>query len=404
MSVELRLPQMSDTMEKATVVRWLKTAGDAITAGEIIAELETDKAGVELEAPVSGLLARILVPAGTEDVPVGELLAVIDEASAEGQPVTPSSSVESRAPTTVAQGETAASDTNDDKTVAEEPALTTVAMTPLGEAMAAIAGISPASVATSGRVTRMDVERALGLPAITLKTAAAPARDETARLVPHNTVRKLIASRLTEAKQKIPHFYLSIDCDVGPAMELLQRLNEGDVQPRLSLTSLIIRAAVAAIHRVPAVNVEWTPSHVVIRREVNIAVGVQTPSGLVAPVIKDAHRMALLEIASKLHALVTRATEARLRAEDTSGGTFTISNLGMFGVDSLFAIISPGQSCVLGTGACRVQAVVRDGAVVPGKRMTATLSADHRALDGADGAKFLRTFREMIEEPAKMLL
>jgi pyruvate dehydrogenase E2 component (dihydrolipoamide acetyltransferase) len=208
---------------------------------------------------------------------------------------------------------------------------------------------------------------------------------------------------MTESKQKIPHFYLTIECDVSSSSQLLARLNRENLPTRLTLTSLTIKAAASAIRSVPAVNSDWKPNHLVIR-ETNIAVGVATPTGLVAPVIRRPDQKTLLEIAAELEELVGRARNGQLKPQDSADGTFTISNLGMFGVDHVFPIITPGQSGVLGIGASRDCPVIRDGVVTAAKLMVATFSGDHRAIDGAQGAEFLREFKRFMEEPARMVL
>ena len=282
--------------------------------------------------------------------------------------------------------------------------------TPLAKAMARIAGIDLASVdeTSTGIVTRAQVEQALGLPMRSREVAHTSVdmrsvETEGAQLVRHNVIRKVIAARMTESKQKIPHFYLTNECDVSVATEFLERLNREKVAARLTLTSLAIKAAASAIRQVPAVNSDWKPNHLVMR-ETNIAVAVAAPSGLVAPVIRQPDQKTLLEIAAELEKLVLRARNELLTLQDTSGGTFTISNLGMFGVDNVFPIITPGQSGVLGIGASRNCPVIRDGAVVAAKLMAVTFSGDHRAIDGAQGAQFLREFKKYIEEPVRMIL
>ena len=429
MAIEIRLAKVSDSMEVATVVCWLKRAGDRVVAGEVIAELETEKAGVELEAPASGTLVRILVPDGTENVQVGALLAVIEPPGSKEIGEAPRSSTEDqrslaetqRSPleiqrqsakppdmTGMVRGKTETSD--NEPIVVKQQADASVKATPLARMMAQLAGLELGALATGtpAVVTRTQVEDALGLRRTPSKGETARSHDASdesppARLVPHNAIRKIIAGRMTEAKQKIPHFYLSIECVPTSATNFLERLNREAFQPRLTLTSLVVKAVATAIDRVPVVNAEWTPSHLALRK-VNIAFGVATSSGLVAPVIRNADSKTLLELAEEMEDLIGRAKNARLRPQDTTGGTFTVSNLGMFGVSSLFAIVTPGQSCVLGIGASRDCPVIRDGRLAVGKLMTATLSADHRALDGAQGAEFLGVFKELIEEPARMIL
>jgi len=440
---------MSDAMETGTVVRWFKNVGDQVSAGEVIGELETDKAGVELESPVSGTVARIFVAEGSENVPVGELLIVVDS-SAQPEAATSSGAVdalasedlrhrieevehidESPIPSDKGQpGVTSTAAHDHDIALAEHDSGDAIAATPLARAMAEIAGIQLSSITHAGRadrVTRRHVEERLGLttphressilseqsPSIDLglRSSARISQDTTiqphttgSRQLAHTGIRKLIAARMTESKQNIPHFYLSIECDVSSVGNLLDRLRPEKLETRITFTCFAIKANAAAIRQVPAVNSRWTPDQLTVMDEINIAVGVATESGLLAPVIRNADRKTLREIAAELHELVERGKNGRLRPQDTGGGTFTISNLGMFGVESLFPIITPGQSCVLGLGALRETPVVREGRVALGKVMTATLSGDHRAIDGAQGADFLRTFKMLVDEPARILL
>lgn len=434
MSIEIRLEKMSDTMESGTLVRWIKQAGEKVEAGEVIAEVETDKATVELEAPVDGVLHRILIQEGTEDIPVGALLAVIASEGAENKPAELRSAAPEIEPAaTLPEINRAASEPNrfsmepahsvsedlsdqSSETATSSPPQVrhaidrSIGATPLATAMARITGLDLASVDRQGthNITRAQVEQALGLHKgpgeVTKKSASVQSEVlEGGRLVRHNVVRKLIAARMTESKQKIPHFYLTIECDLSSSSQLLARLNRENLPTRLTLTSLTIKAAASAIRSVPAVNSDWKPNHLVIRRT-NIAVGVATPTGLVAPVVRRPDQKTLLEIAAELEELVGRARNGQLKPQDSADGTFTISNLGMFGVDHVFPIITPGQSAVLGIGASRDCPVIRDGVVTAGKLMVATFSGDHRAIDGAQGAEFLREFKRFMEEPARMAL
>lgn len=422
MVTEIRLPKLSDEMDAATIVRWLKHVGETVSAGEVIAELETEKAGVDLEAPSSGVMASILVAAGSEEVPVGTVLATIEPVASEGagqspQPAPlPHAAMEevTRVPAnqsamTAVVSEQESVPVSTDGGTGRGKAEQSVRSTPLASMMAKLAGLEVSSISAggSGAVTRRHVEEALGLQRQTARPSKLWNEDAdempAAQVVSHSPIRKLTAARMTEAKQTIPHFYLSIECDVTSATSFLERLNRNGLPVRLTLTTLIIKTAAVALARLPVLNAEFRPTHLVIR-EVNVAVAVATPSGLVAPVIKNANEKMLLRIAEELDELVERARDARLRIQDSVGGTFTVSNLGMCGVTSVVPIITPGQSGVLGIGASRECPVVRDGTVAIGKLMTATLSGDHRALDGAQGAEFLRVFRELIEDPAQLIL
>jgi pyruvate dehydrogenase E2 component (dihydrolipoamide acetyltransferase) len=436
MLTEIRLPKFADEMNAATVVRWLKTVGEPVIKGEVIAEIETEKAGVDLEAPGSGILASILVAEGTEDVHVGAVLATI-ETTPDHEYVTSEESkirsprtldVSPQMPTNQTQdshvsvecsgqaghvqrsiqssSQARSSDFNAGIIAQDSGQDRPLSVTPLAGMMAEIAGLDLSSV-TSGAgaaLTRQDIEEALRSHN-KLKTQNQPKDDEKLcpQIIPHNAIRKRTAERTTEAKQKIPHFYLSVECDMVRAVSLLEELNRKRPPHRLTVTTLIVKTAAAALVRVPSLNAEYTPTHLVMR-EVNIAVGIAAPSGLVAPVIKKVNKKMLLRIAEELQDLVQRAKTARLRLEDTMGASFTVSNLGMFGVTKVVPIITPGQSGVLGIGATREIATIRNGAVVVGKEMTATLSGDHRALDGAQGAEFLQIFKELIEEPVQLIL
>ena len=422
MVTEILLPKLSDEMASATIVRWLKQVGETVIETEVIAELKTEKAGVDLEAPASGVLASILVPEGSEEVAIGTVLATIELAgsykpgespqSADGVLPAPEPTVRlaahQSAMSTAVSAAVPMAVSKDRATATERKAGHSSASTPLASMMAQLAGLEVSSIAagSSGAVTRRQVEEALGLhqrPAKPCKSEPDTGQTFPTRAVPHNTIRKLTAARMTDAKEKIPHFYLGIECDVERATSFLKRLNSNDPPTRLTLTTLIIKTAGVALQRVPLLNAEFTPTHMVMRK-VNIAVAVATPAGLVAPVIKNVNERCCEGLPQKLEELVERAKATRLRLQDSAGGTFTVSNLGMFGVTSVVPIITPGQSGVLGIGASREAPVIRDGAVVVSKVMTATLSGDHRALDGAQGAEFLRIFKELIEEPARLIL
>jgi len=381
-SIEVRLPQLAESMKSAKLAVWLKREGDVISAGEPIAELETDKTNVELEAPGSGVLQRIVVPAGTELSEVGGLLAVI------------------------AEGEM---DTVPEPTVREpssEPARALlsderVAVTPLARRMAIVAGVDLGEIHGSGpagRVGKVDVERVLrerrGVRAV---PAAAPVAgfDEQ----PLSQMRRVTAARLTEAKQTVPHFYLQIDCNVDALLEARARIREADSELTLTLTACVVRAAALALGKVPLANSAWAETAVRVYDSAHIAVAVNTPAGLIAPVIRSAETKGLATISRELKGLTDRARAGQLRPEEYTGGTFTISNLGMYGVTSLYPIVSPPQSCILGIGAAVERPVVRDGAVTVGTVMSCTLSGDHRAIDGATGAELLAEFRRLIEHP-----
>ena len=398
MPIEVRLPQLAEPMKSARLAVWLKREGDVIIAGEPIAELETDKTNVELEAPGSGVLERIVVAAGTESLEAGGLLAVIAEGRAE---IAPEPKVQEPS------GERAGTPRSDER----------IAVTPLARRMAIVAGVDLGEIRGSGpagRVGKVDVERVLrerrGLPA---GRAAAPAVSRKAPASspsvapasagfdeqPLSQMRRVVAARLTEAKQTIPHFYLQIDCTVDALLEARARIREADPDLKLTVTDCVVRAAALALGKVPLANSAWAETAVRVYDSADIAVAVNTPAGLITPVIRSAETKGLATISRELKALTDRARAGQLQPEEYTGGTFTISNLGIYGVTSLYPIVNPPQSCILGVGATIQRPVVRDGAVTVGTVMSCKLSADHRALDGATGAKLLAEFRRLIEHP-----
>ena len=512
MPIEVRLPELAESMSSATLTAWLKEVGDQVAEGEPIAEVETDKTTVELEAPASGVIEAIQVSAGTADVAVGEVLAVLRERSpadassladrptprptpgdrsttasapaAAPEPAPDSESPSPDAPSPdaltpafpvgpVAGAAPAAADAAAPRAGAPPasqpsaagpsaagpsaagPAAAEVAATPLARRMAALAGLDLAAVAgiaAGGRVGKADVERALGgkAPAATAAGVATGAlRAEapgpaplpvgpppTLPVLPHRdepltAARRVTAARMTQAKQTAPHFYLEVDCSVDRLVERLRSARaasgatgEADATPTtpsagaapttpsaaaagaggaapagVTLTDLVVRAAALALEKVPLANSAWTGDAVRVFETADIAVAVATPAGLVTPVVRDAGGKRLATLAAELRDLTVRARDGRLQPSEYAGGTFTISNLGMYGVSRLYAILNPPQSCILGVGAIESRPIVRDGEVVAGRTMAVTLSADHRTLDGATGAAFLRELRELIEHP-----
>ena len=404
-STELRLPELADTVTSAKLAAWLKTEGEAVAAGEPIVEVETDKTNVEIEAPASGVLQEIHVPAGTEGLETGTLLAVIADgvgAAAAAEPA----AVEPEAPAP-------------DAAEPESRPAPTPAASPLARRMAAAAGLDLGQVkgtGRGGRIGKADVERALApraAPAPAPPLAAPSRRDSEpqsaastagVREVPLSAMRRVTAERLQAAKQTIPHFYLSADCAMDAAMRMRAVVNEREPDLGLTLTDFIVRAAALALREVPAANSSWSEGAVRLYDSADIAVAVDTPQGLITPIIRQADGKDLRTISEELKALSARARAGALAPEEYNGGTFTISNLGMYGVDSLYAIVNPPQSCILGVGAVRKRPVVSGDSVAVAATATCTLSADHRTIDGATGARMLAAFRTFIEEPALLAL
>ena len=435
MPVELFMPALSPTMEKGTLATWLKKEGDTVASGDILAEIETDKATMEFEAVDEGVLAKILVPAGTDDVAVGTLIAIIAE---EGEDVaTAAASAGASKPASVpAKAESApAPATQEVKAAAPAqpaPAAPTlsdgsrVKASPLARRIAKQSGLDIAGVAgtgPNGRIVKRDVEAALGgsatapvvqgAPAAKPAASPAPAAPEYAPHdgIPHrveklSNMRKTIARRLTESKTTVPHFYLSVDCEMDKLMAQRKELNTrlADSGVKLSVNDFIIRAVALALKKVPAANVQFMGDSMVWYERADISVAVAIDGGLITPVIKGADGKGLADISKDMKELAAKARDGKLAPEDYAGGTFSISNLGMFGIKNFSAVINPPQACILAVGAGEQRAVIKDGAVAAATVMTCTLSCDHRAVDGAVGAEFLAAFKGFIEDPLTMLL
>jgi pyruvate dehydrogenase E2 component (dihydrolipoamide acetyltransferase) len=430
MRIEIPLPRLAESMTAANVLVWRKHVGEIVQPGDVLVEVETDKSSVELEASAPGILAEIAVPEGSENVPVGAVLGWIE-------PTRPEPATAMRAPVQPAPAprQTPASvpgATAPPAAPTPSPAVTianiagdggrdegSIAATPLARRMAAQGGVSLAGLRGSGiagRITKADVEAALGLqrgdgaptpaPAAAAPPVPAPETDTPFRELRHSAARRAQASRLAEAKRTIPHFYLFLDCDVGELQALrvdLDRHYSAKREAGITLNDLFVRAAALALRAVPEANVSWTEAALRQYERVDLCVAVASERGLVTPVVRDADRKPLALLAAELRDLTARARAGRLRPEEYQGGTCTISNLGMYGVESLIPILNPPQSCILGLGAAEPRAVARDGAVVVRTMLTCTLAADHRALDGAIGARFLNAFREFVEGPLALV-
>lgn len=419
MVVEMRLAQIAESMESAKLSGWLKVEGERVEAGEVVAEVETDKTIVELQAPATGILVTIHAPAGTATSSVGMLLAeiMLHEATTAApagadtrspRPLTDRDELQSAASAAAARLEAPES--------ASGPILSEtsdVSATPLAYRMAEVLNLDLRQVpgtGPNGRVGRGDVERArqarggrsLEGPPVHHGAAAPPASAPYVeeRMSP---MRRVTAERLQAAKQTVPHFYLQIDCAADALVQLRHRLNAAEADSKLSVTDFVVRSAALALRQVPEVNSSFVDGALRIFRTCDIAVAVHTPKGLIAPIVRRADERDVRTISAELKELIARARAGRLRPEDYTGGTFTISNLGMEGVTMLLPIVNPPQSCILGVGAIDERPVVRDGQVGIGLRMSCTLSADHRAVDGAVGARFLAEFRRLIEDPSRLV-
>jgi pyruvate dehydrogenase E2 component (dihydrolipoamide acetyltransferase) len=436
-ATNILMPALSPTMTEGTLSRWLKKEGEAIKAGDVIAEIETDKATMEVEAVDEGVLGRILVQDGTEGVKVNEPIAVLVGAG-EAVPAAEAPAPAAKpapAPATKpapAPAATPAPSAAQSRTPAAEArpnghaaGAERIFASPLARRMAAQAGIDLSALKGSGpngRIVRADIEAAQKGPQAAAPAPAsaaaptpaarapAPAISAPHRLVPHSSMRKVIARRLTEAKSSVPHFYVSMDIEIDALIGLQNQLNAKSPardQPGayfITINDLVIRGAGATLRRVPEVNASWTDDGMVFYDDVDISVAVAIPDGLITPIIRRADQKGLLTISREMRDLATRARAGKLKPEEFQGGGFSISNMGMFGVSEFSAIINPPQAAILAVATGAKRPVVKNDALTIATVMTCTLSVDHRCVDGALGARWLREFKTIIEDPLSLML
>jgi pyruvate dehydrogenase E2 component (dihydrolipoamide acetyltransferase) len=408
---EVVMPQMGADMQEGTILRWLKREGDAVRRGEIIAEIETDKANVEIEAYESGILRRILLPEGTT-VPVGQVIAIIaapeDDVSRyerEAAPVAAAGVTPPKPAAAVPERPAAAAEapTAEAGRVRASPAARRLAEE-LGVDLSRVQGTGP-----DGRILRRDVEAAAkALEAAPVAEAAPPAAapaEAPAAAPAMSRMRQAIARRMTQSKREAPHYYLTMDIDMTEAERLRRQLNEAaEGEVHISVNDVIVKAVAKALRRHPIFNSWFVDGRVQQQEALNIGVAVALEEGLIAPAILDCGRKSLAEIARASRDLAERARSGVLKAEEYSGATFTVSNLGMYEVETLIAIIPPPQAAILGVGVVRKVPVVRDGEIVVREQMKVALSADHRVTDGAQGARFLAELRNFLENPISLLV
>ena len=444
MPIQILMPALSPTMTEGNVASWLKSEGDEVAAGDILCEIETDKATMEVEATDEGTLGRIVVPAGTEGVAVNAVIGLILEegedasaldrveiaapavaapAAAPAEPAAEPAPAASAAPAPQATTPAAASPGGNGATPpapAREPGARIFA-SPLARRMAKQAGLALEAIAgtgPNGRIVKADVEAAIAAAAAApaaAVAASAPAAAPAAALAhapvayrdaPASTMRKVIAQRLQEAKREVPHFYLTVDCAVDALLETRAQLNERSDAYNLSVNDFVIRAAALALRKVPAANASWVDGALRQYASADVSVAVAIDDGLVTPIVRNADGKGLAEISAEVKELAgrARAKPMALAPEEYQGGTFSVSNLGMYGIKEFAAIINPPQSMILAVGTAEQRPVVKDGALAIATMMSCTLSVDHRVVDGALGATFLQAFKGLIEDPLTMLL
>jgi pyruvate dehydrogenase E2 component (dihydrolipoamide acetyltransferase) len=452
MPINILMPALSPTMEKGNLAKWLKKEGDTVKSGDVIAEIETDKATMEVEAVDEGTIAKIVVPEGTQDVPVNDVIAVL---ASEGEDVKAAGAgaakpapkpAEAPAPKPAAAAPAPAAAAPAPKPApAPAPQATSPApqvgaqvngqgrifSSPLARRLAKEAGIEISRIAGSGphgRVIAHDVEQAKsgkGLKAPAATPAGAPAQapsmsDQQIRslfeegsyeVVPHDGMRRTIAQRLTASVQSVPHFYLTIDCDIGKLLAAREDINkqaptDKDKKPlyKLSVNDFVIKALAVALQRIPNCNVSWTEGGMLKHKHSDVGVAVAMPGGLITPIIRNAETKSLSAISGEMKDFAARARARKLKPEEYQGGTTAVSNLGMYGINHFTAVINPPHATILAVGTSEERPVVRSGKIEIAHMMSVTLSCDHRAIDGALGAELIGAFKMLIENPVMMMV
>jgi pyruvate dehydrogenase E2 component (dihydrolipoamide acetyltransferase) len=466
MPIEIRMPALSPTMTEGNLARWLKKEGDEVHAGDVIAEIETDKATMEYEAVDEGRLGKIIVPEGAQGIKVNEPIALLLEegedagALAEvagaagnggqrqaGAPPVSADPKTEPAPASAASPHPNPPPQAGEGTARQHPppqagegrvgALgngeARIFASPLARRMAQHAGLDLTAIRGSGpqgRIVKADIDRALSQPGAaaqptrivqptpqvpgalpTAATGAVFAKEQILALAgnppysekPHSAMRRVIARRLSESKQTVPHFYMSVDCTIDELLKIRTALNQKS-ETKISINDFMTRAAALALRQVPAANASWSDEAILLWERVDISVAVALDDGLITPIVKAADQKGLAQIAAETKDLAERARAGKLKLEEFQGGTFSISNLGMYGIREFAAVINPPQGCILAVGAGEPRPVVRDGQLSVATVMTCTLSCDHRVVDGAVGAQFLAAFKKLVEDPLTMLL
>jgi len=422
MPITITMPALSPTMTEGRIARWFKAEGEEVIAGDVLAEIETDKATMEIEAIDDGILGKILIPGETDGVAVNTPIALILE---EGEDVSSMDGFTANAPVVAVAGTAAESSPAPTASapVAADPAPVAtpvptsgqrIIASPLARRIAADSGLDLALVKGSGprgRIVKADVLGAQGtaksapaIPAAPATPVVIPPTSVEPTEIPLTNMRKTIAKRLVAAKQDIPHIYLTIECELDALLALRKQVNERRPDTKVSANDFIVKASALALKQVPAVNASWTDTAVIQYNTVDISIAVAIEGGLITPIVRNADLKGLAAISAEVKELAGRAKESKLMPEEYQGGGFSISNLGMFGIKEFSAIINPPQSAILAVGAGEQRPVVKNGALSIATVMSCTMSCDHRVVDGALGAQWLAAFKGYIEDPLGMLL
>lgn len=428
MPTKILMPALSPTMTEGTLAKWVKNEGDVVAAGDVIAEIETDKATMEVEAVDEGTIAKILVTGGTAGVSVNTPIAVLLEEDEENADIEAFLANDDKEDAPKAN----ANETSKTKTPKMESvqAINTpvrkthngstnksngrVFASPLARRIANDKGLNLSNLNGSGpngRIVKSDVENAKPQGAIKTQASGPDARQMADMLgmsyeaIPNSAMRTVIADRLQESKQTVPHFYLTLECRIDALLEARKKINaDADGKYKLSVNDFVIKASAMALKAVPAANASWTDDAILMYDNADISIAVATPTGLITPIIKEAEHKSLPTISVEMKELAKKARDGKLKPQEYQGGSFSISNLGMFGITEFSAIINPPQACILAVGAGIEKPIVNDGRVEIGTTMKVTVSCDHRVVDGAVAAQFLQSFQNYIENPVLLFV
>ncbi|WP_264705690.1 pyruvate dehydrogenase complex dihydrolipoamide acetyltransferase [Wolbachia endosymbiont (group A) of Gymnosoma rotundatum] len=421
MPIEILMPALSPTMSKTggKIVKWHKKEQDKVKVGDVIAEIETDKAIMEFESVDEGVLAKILVTEGTSGVPVNQLIALMledgeDESALDNYVSASATNIEAKKE--VETNSSVPSNSSINPPMSSNSSMSSQCLTlgsrkeegtegrtkisPLAKKIAQNEGVNVQQLKGTGpygRIIKADVLEFLGSGIHT----ESPEKDT---IVEVSNMRQVIAQRLTESKQNVPHFYLTVDCQVDKLISLKNEINSADENNKVTINDLIIKAAAFSMKKFPDINSSWIDNKILRYSNIDISIAVALEDGLITPIVKNADKKGILSISKEVKDLVSRARSGKLKPEEFQGGGFTISNLGMFGIKAFSAIINPPQSCIMAVGASKKQPIVMNEKIEIAEIMTVTLSVDHRAVDGALGAKFLNAFKHYIENPLVMLI
>ena len=426
MPIEIKMPAITPDFDAGNISSWDIAVGDKVAKGDVLVAIETDKAVIEVEAESAGILGQILIPAGTDDVPVhsligylligNETIADLPSAPASGQAAATPAVLDVNPQSSSTALVTSAPATTPTQQLSEKQPQRLFA-SPLARRIAdqnqvdlqTLNGRGP-----RGRILRADVEHAMSskVPNAALALPSTPQSSQ----VKHSQIRKVIAQRLVESKQNIPHFYLSLDCEIDSLKGMLKELNANapaslnsmtgnkEATYKLTINDFLVKAVAKAMEQVPQVNSSWSDTAMLHHEDIDISIAVSTDAGLITPIVFKANTKGLVSISSEIRQLAATARKGQLQAHQYQGGGFTISNLGMYGIDNFSAIINPPQACILAVGAGKQKPVVKDGQLAVATLMNLTLSADHRVVDGAVGAQFLSVLKRFVESPAHLML